>query len=1118
MARQLRSLHLFCAMLVAAALLGAGTATGNPGGGRATPDREARLSPAVTEVGWDGEQRAIVEPGASSTPRTGEESCTKEPGRYCDVTLLHVDVDPSFWKDQGGGAVVTLTADPDGDGLIPHEVHTYVWRSDAEGNALGRFPIGPHGGLYTNRPQVATVIPEASGYYRIEAKYVTTTSDEPIYAGKVKLRTHPLLPPDGTSLPAVSSGARPGPDVLYEPPPRAPQLENRNPRFQALPLLVSGTEAYMNGEYLYQDYIYDDWGSDTNGSVDSGGTCFDGRKQDGDVLYPTNHARYGGNAADLVEFRISVAGHSVAYRITLNTLFEPDSTIAVIAFDTDDEAATGGKTLPLDAGAAFPGTDEVITTWGTGARHDRWSGSGWATTPLETPTTDLDASQITMVVPRTVSDPRGVWRATVAVGLYDNSTAGGGWLLPGQSPDTTTPGGAHDSPDPSAKDDPYPSGIFNLAFRFDEPVTRCPLPPDTNQSEALRNHDPTRYANLIYFAQLDDRLNRVSIPSAGYQMRIFPSRLDLGEGRDLKQWPSLRGQLQPYTLYVPTGPPAGLTLLLHGATVPAWGGNGLEHVRVAGELRDNLVALPHSRIAAEGVEMDGWWRNEGEYDVFEVWNDVASHFRFPADRATLAGSSGGGYGAYRLGTLYPDLFGKVLTLLGPPGEGAWVPPAPPSGARPIGGPDGTGMPETLTNLWLENARNLPFMNVVIATDELVPFAGPRAQNLGAPELSIKGFNDHRYRFRFLVYDGGEHLGFNAALTPFLAADDFHIPQAVVDFLGDGRVNREPSHVTFAYVPAADEPGRGADDPTLGLRHDHAYWVSELDLARRDTPAGARYPAKGVIDVLSHAFGQGDPTTAGFGDPPGVDGTPTGLFRCTPGQTPGCGPLLYTEYSRSWDEAAMPPNNRLTGARAAGGGHAPLTLTNLAGATIDARRAGLDLCRPIALATETDTQTRLTLAGPLIAASVTGAAFEQADDGVVLLLEPGIAAIEVTPACGMGKGSRRVTGAGAIPGASGGTASFSLGVFADRDGGVAYRDEGAGVHFRSTEIRSVSFDDAAHSVTIVGLGTSDGADVGFTVAVTDVGEPGGQDRFTITLTGDDGYSNTGTLVRGNAQVH
>ena len=58
-------------------------------------------------------------------------------------------------------------------------------------------------------------------------------------------------------LPSVSSGARPGPDVLYAGPAAAPQLENASP-WSAPPILVSGAAAYSRGEYLYQDYIYDD--------------------------------------------------------------------------------------------------------------------------------------------------------------------------------------------------------------------------------------------------------------------------------------------------------------------------------------------------------------------------------------------------------------------------------------------------------------------------------------------------------------------------------------------------------------------------------------------------------------------------------------------------------------------------------------------------------------------------------------------------------------------------------------------------------------------------------------------------------------------------------------------
>src|SRR4051812_27469304 len=62
------------------------------------------------------------------------------------------------------------------------------------------------------------------------------------------------------SLPSVSSGHRPGPDVLYANPPSAPQLENAAP-WTARPILVSGAASYRGGEFLYQDFLYDDHGA-----------------------------------------------------------------------------------------------------------------------------------------------------------------------------------------------------------------------------------------------------------------------------------------------------------------------------------------------------------------------------------------------------------------------------------------------------------------------------------------------------------------------------------------------------------------------------------------------------------------------------------------------------------------------------------------------------------------------------------------------------------------------------------------------------------------------------------------------------------------------------------------
>lgn len=54
----------------------------------------------------------------------------------------------------------------------------------------------------------------------------------------------------------------PGPEVLYDSPASAPQLENAN-GWEAEPLMVSGADAYIDGEFLYQDFVYDDYGANT---------------------------------------------------------------------------------------------------------------------------------------------------------------------------------------------------------------------------------------------------------------------------------------------------------------------------------------------------------------------------------------------------------------------------------------------------------------------------------------------------------------------------------------------------------------------------------------------------------------------------------------------------------------------------------------------------------------------------------------------------------------------------------------------------------------------------------------------------------------------------------------
>ncbi|WP_116040493.1 hypothetical protein [Amycolatopsis palatopharyngis] len=684
----------------------------------------------------------------------------------------------------------------------------------------------------------------------------------------------------GEGPPAEPDGPLPGPPVLYAPPPHAPQLENRDRRFRADPLLVSGEEAYVDGEYLYQDFLYDDYGSDTDGV---GGSSQ--RARAGEITYPAD-PEYGGNAADLVEFRAAPGDEEVTYRFTLNTLLRADTTIVTLAFDTDRDAATGAATLPRDPGAPFPGTDEVITVWGSGAEHSRLTAGRVTTTPLEIGA-DLEANQLTVTVPRSVSDPAGVWRASLATGLFDPGT--GGWKRPGVTATEDTPGGA-------GPIDPAPNGIFNLGFRFDEPVLLNNVSPDTGQSAALRDDEPTRYARDIDFDALSAGLNRSTVAVTGRQIRMFPSRLNLGEGRDLDSVPQYRGQLQPYSLYIPStyrqDSPAGLTLSLHSLGQHYWQYQSGRVFEQQGEQRGNLVLSPMARGD------NGWYQNEAEYDVFEAWNDVAARFNLDPDRTYSSGYSMGGYGTYRLVGLYPDLFARAFTVVGPPGDGIWVPPAAPTGGA-----------HTLTNRWLENMRNVALLNVAAVEDELVPYVGPRAQNLGAPEIGIRGLEQLEYDYRFVTFPAADHFA--------LAALGYDFPFAR-DFLGSAEVDRDPVHVSFAYVPESD-------DPALGLVHDHAYWVSGVRVAGR--------AAKGLVDVRSRAHGVGDPESA-------------------PVTGSGVAQLPYTMLGREYGTAPREDaENALE-----------LSLTDVSSVRLQAARAGLDVRAPIRILATSSTDSEVLLAG------------------------------------------------------------------------------------------------------------------------------------------------------------
>jgi predicted esterase len=648
-------------------------------------------------------------------------------------------------------------------------------------------------------------------------------------------------------LPSVRSGHRPGPKVLYEKPPRAPQLENASP-WTAKPILVSGASAYRRGEFLYQDFIYDDHGAagvrDPGDPFNPAVFLFSPKK--GTVTYPTDPV-FANNAADLVELRVKPVAGAIAFRVTVNTLKDASRTAFTIALGS----SAVPRSWPHGAGVSSPAALFLTVHGGTAELRD--AATNAVKTPAPTATVDRTRRQFDVRVPHAAWNPgNGVVRMAAGVGLWDPGA--GSYLAPQPgSASTARPGGGAASG----------AALFNLAFRLDEPMPKISSPGAANtiveggvgvaldgtwwrergQAEALRSGDVSHFAASVDFGKLAARRDDDSqVPKSGPMDRIFASHTSLGQGVDYSTtcFPSppeggcpgtLRGQLQPYSLYVPRKPvPArgwGITLLMHGLSANH---NEFLASRNASEFGErgpgSVVAAPNGRGP------DGFYTGIAEADVFEMWADVARHYRVDSNWAAPSGYSMGGIGTFRLSVRWPDLFGRAFPIVGYPDD---------------------------SRDQLPSLRNLPIMFWNAGQDELVGL-----------ELSEPG--------RMAVQNAGVRYDqwlFNPAGHITLGNNDEFGPAA--DFLGRHRANPSPPHVTFVVDP-------GEDSASAHVVADHAYWLSGLRVRDRDAAP------TGTIDARSRGFGVGDPPVKSLAT---RAGTLTGGSH---------GPLPYGSRRQDWGRA------------------------------------------------------------------------------------------------------------------------------------------------------------------------------------------------------------------------
>jgi pimeloyl-ACP methyl ester carboxylesterase len=339
-----------------------------------------------------------------------------------------------------------------------------------------------------------------------------------------------------------------------------------------------------------------------------------------------------------------------------------------------------------------------------------------------------------------------------------------------------------------------------------------------------------------------------------------------------------------------------MILFLHGAMQDhlggPYGGDGSFAGGVGpGEIEPNaLIVTPLGR-GQTPLGYDG----PSEQDVFDVLADATARFHVDTDRIVLSGYSLGGVGTFRFAQLYPDRWAGAVDFVGADDLGALTALEEAQG--------GQTMPNQL-----ENLRNLPFRMAHSRLDELEIIVGAVQPDRAALELQRLG-----YDFRYWQFYRREHLTFPVRNL-----------QCEMEAAIARRRVVNPARVTYSQEPA------------IQLRHDRAYWMSDMVVRGADFGPGD----KGTVDITSLArpdrsfdaapvVGGGENISAGrdvCGDNPAVT---TGDVWSTLGQklTPA---------------APQPVSNAIEG-----------SLTRVASATLDLGRMDLDRSRAIEVRVTSD---------------------------------------------------------------------------------------------------------------------------------------------------------------------
>ncbi|WP_193044353.1 peptidase [Mycolicibacterium baixiangningiae] len=669
-------------------------------------------------------------------------------------------------------------------------------------------------------------------------------------------------------------------------PPAALQREPRLPAPAGWPFgedfpRTCGTGRFAGGALFWTDFLYDDHGaSGIPVQVPTGGA-----PARGTYVYPDGPA--AGNGADIFRVAVGLDTTHTWWRIDWNTLVDSSIPIGLFTFDTDRGTAPTNE-WPANAGVRSTGIDLALLMSGQGA---------WLIDPTTGTRTgvehrvDMESRTFLAKVPRALVEPAGTWTVRLAAGLADD--AGDGFA---EVPFVRGAG-------------PGQPNVYNLAFRTrEQEKVHLNFWSDHAQADALDDGDVSQFSLAVPWDQLAKRRADDEPVVTGTSTRWYVSSIELGQGvadgNILDTKPQFLGRVQPYSVCLPAtyapGRQLPLTLMLHslalGQNQYAAFDPKLLHEVCDG--RNSIVVTPLARGPA------CWYFDEGELDVWEVFARAVEQLGADPNRTVVAGYSMGGYGTYKLGLSYPEVFAQAVVLAGPPTCGVRL-------VRGVEAPadfDPTSHCAREGDSWplLANARWLPFVIAHGGLDQFVPFPGIVQQVF---ELDRLG-----YRYRFAAYPVEDHVA-------FLLKDDFDDPIA---HMGTGLRQADPGHITFAWYPQLVRED-------LGIGPHRVWWVSELRAADDVT---AERGKRAKVDARSYAR---------------PDRTRT--IRRRRGVIPDFDPTpgLFTEMT--WQLGAdVDPLPLLT-----------LDLSGVAGLAVDVVRAGLATLSRSTIAVSTDRAVRIRLA-------------------------------------------------------------------------------------------------------------------------------------------------------------